>query len=279
MAKGAQPKPRRPVSIAIVVPWFQAELTQDERISLRHLAHFLGDYDTYIVAPTGLKSDSFCYQIRRFDERYFEDLLTYSRLMLSAEFYRQFSAYDYILVHQLDCLVFSPDLSRWGDLGFDYIGAPWVRSDASGRKRFTRVGNGGLSLRRVESCLRVIEATGNGRSLLRSAKDLLFTELDDLGELAPAARWRKRLSMLRELNQGPEWYISRYSVHEDRFWSDRARLFFAGFKIPPVAVGLRFSFECEPRFCFEQAGRQLPFGCHGWAKQDRSFWEPYLLPA
>src|SRR5690606_7208876 len=38
--------------VAVVVPASdRAELTADEEISLRHLLHFLGDYDRYLVLP------------------------------------------------------------------------------------------------------------------------------------------------------------------------------------------------------------------------------------
>ena len=46
---------------------------------------------------------------------------------------------------------------------------------------------------------------------------------------------------------------------------------------PQKDEGLRFSFEVAPRLCFELNGRRLPFGCHGWHRYDRTFWEPYLL--
>jgi len=44
-----------------------------------------------------------------------------------------------------------------------------------------------------------------------------------------------------------------------------------------VEEGLRFAFEGAPRMCFELNQQKLPFGCHAWAKFDRSFWEPYLI--
>jgi hypothetical protein len=88
---------------------------------------------------------------------------------------------------------------------------------------------------------------------------------------------RQRLRVLREVKRGAAWYTEHYTVNEDRFWSDRARLFDPDFKIAPPADGLRFAFECAPRHCFEANRRQLPFGCHAWARHDREFWQPYLL--
>jgi hypothetical protein len=68
-----------------------------------------------------------------------------------------------------------------------------------------------------------------------------------------------------------------YSLNEDLFWSDRARLFQPKFKIAPLDMSLRFSFDAYPNVCFQQNGRRLPFGAHAWARWDREFWEPYLI--
>jgi hypothetical protein len=47
--------------------------------------------------------------------------------------------------------------------------------------------------------------------------------------------------------------------------------------VAPVEEALGFSFEREPRYCFERNGGRLPFGCHAWNRWDRPFWEPYLI--
>lgn len=76
----------------------------------------------------------------------------YNRLLLSAAFYAAFRDYDYVLIYQLDCLVFSSDLDRWCDRGWDYAGAPWFLGYQAGPDGgLWRAGNGGLSLRRVEA--------------------------------------------------------------------------------------------------------------------------------
>ena len=55
----------------------------------------------------------------------FVDRVAYNRLMMSEQFYRAFEGYEYILIYQLDCLVFSNALEEWCRKGYDYIGAPW----------------------------------------------------------------------------------------------------------------------------------------------------------
>jgi hypothetical protein len=69
-----------------------------------------------------------------------------------------------------------------------------------------------------------------------------------------------------------------HTVNGDFFWSDRAVEYVPEFKVASLEEGLEFGFECGPRLCFERTGHRLPFGCHAWARYDRKFWEPFLLP-
>lgn len=63
----------------------------------------------------------------------------------------------------------------------------------------------------------------------------------------------------------------------DLFWSDQAKKFLPDFRVASVEDGLAFSFEMEPRRCFERTGGRMPFGCHAWGRYDRTFWEEHLL--
>lgn len=66
--------------------------------------------------------------------------------------------------------------------------------------------------------------------------------------------------------------------YEDKFWSLEAPRLDPSFQIPPPEVAVAFSFETEPRFCFEANGHRLPFGCHRWMTHDPDFWRPFLRP-
>ena len=73
----------------------------------------------------------------------------YNRMLTSADFYRQFNS-EYILLFQTDSMLFAHSGFRIEDfLGWDYIGAPWSWNTR------TRGGNGGLSLRRVATMIRI----------------------------------------------------------------------------------------------------------------------------
>ena len=261
-------------SVAIVVPVYRPELEPEEEQSLRHLETFLGHFDRYFVAPESLRLNRPGFERLSFADTYFDSVASYSRLLLSTSFYRAFQDYRHMLIYQLDSLVFSDSLSEWCEADFDYIGAPWLKEPEAPEKGFSRVGNGGLSLRRVDSSLRVLES---GRYLDRRVsflRDLLRAPLPDVA----AHRLHKRVSVLRQARHGVRDYAGRYSLNEDRFWSDRAALFWPDFRVAPVETALGFAFERAPRYCHERLDGRLPFGCHAWYRWDRDFWEPHLLP-
>ena len=244
-------------SVAVLVPAFRERLGGDELISLRHLRAHLGGYDAFVFCPASLDPELPGLEPVRLDDRHFRTHRDYSRLMLSDGFYRRFERYEFVLVHQLDCLVFSDDLPRWCEERYDYVGAPWVRRDPAGRPFFAGVGNGGLSLRRVGSFLRVLASRRPGAAAAH--------------HLLEVAR-----RIVREPGRARQLLRDRY-VYEDKFWSQEAPRMVPGFRIPPAEIAVGFAFEREPRFCLEANGGRLPFGCHKWRAHDPDFWEPYLL--
>lgn len=250
------------MSVAVAVPVYRTRVDDDESISLRHLRANLGGYDAYVVAsegvtpPVDLPTKRFSFSTHR----------QYSNLLLSSEFYETFAGYEYLLVHQLDSLVLADELEAWCAHGFDYVGAPWVRRGPDGRPAFVGVGNGGFSLRRVGTFLRVLELAERPLERARLAA----------GHAAAATR-RFAVRLPRVRRAALATWSARYR-YEDKFWSKEAPRLLPSFRIPPAEVAVGFAFETQPRFCFERNGGRLPFGAHHWALHDRAFWEPYLLP-
>jgi hypothetical protein len=226
------------VSVAVAVPYWGAPLGEDERISLRHLERFLGRYEVFSVGDElpGLGR-------KRFPHRYFRNPVTYSRLLLSTRFYDAFAGFDYVLVYQLDAVVFRDELEDWCERGLDYVGAPWFPGPEMPLVTEPAVGNGGLSLRRVAAFREVLARAGERY----------------------ARRWVE--------GRGD----SRFEAHEDLFWSFDAQRFVPEFRIATVEEALGFAFELAPRRAFDLAGGRLPFGAHAWARYDPEFWEPHLL--
>ena len=267
--------------VAVVVPIYKSVLTPDEALSLQHLRQYLSRYPRFFLAPASLELESQDFYVKRFADEYFTDVSTYSALLLSDEFYRAFGNYRYILIYQLDALVFSDQLLDWCAKGYDYVGAAWIVPPAPGFVATPCVGNGGFSLRRVEAFLRVLNSKTYfqepaeywtnfraGKSLWQKVRHLprwlLKTFRAFNGARWEAARWSRN-------------GFSAYGPNEDLFWSLRASHYDPDFRIANVDDALQFAFELEPRKCYAMNNYELPFGCHGWAKYDREFWEPFLL--
>ncbi len=131
--------------VAVVTPIVRFPLSAEEDISMRHLREHLGRFDRYVIGPKSLPKELSDFTLQKFPGRYFADRFGYNRLLLREEFYRAFSDYEYILIYQLDCLVFSSNLEQWCRKGWDYAGAPWLKDTENPAKGFSAAGNGGLS--------------------------------------------------------------------------------------------------------------------------------------
>lgn len=264
--------------VAIVVPMSnRKELTPEERISFRHLTHFLDAYDKYLIVPKSLQMDYPGFALKRFDNKYFGSVEAHRELMLSPKFYKSFLEYKYILIYHLDSLVFSDQLTYWCNMNFDYIAPPWIKhKDApyAGISAFEdKVGNGGFSLRKIESFLKVIYSSRY------SIEPALYWEQNYVSKKKYVQYLNLPKKILKHLKifNNARWEMSRYGSNEDRFWANKATHYYPEFKIAPLEIALRFGFECVPRYCFERNNHNLPFGCHAWHRYDREFWEPYLL--
>ncbi len=239
--------------VAIVVPLStRPGLTTEEQISLRHLRHHLGHYDTFMIHPESLPGSHEGITMLPFSDRYFGSARNHNFLMVSPHFYRTFRDYRFILIYHLDSLVFCDQLTGWCEQNYDYIAPPWIPyagASYEGMDIENHCGNGGFSLRKVQSFLRVLRILHRPRPTLDYLRRIL--------------RRRKRLEDKRS---------------EDVFWGIEAPKIDPSFRVAPFDAALRFAFECNPGLCFETNNRQMPFGCHAWNRYDRSFWEPFLLP-
>jgi hypothetical protein len=267
-------------TVAVVIPGStRAELSPDERVSYRHLTAFLGSYDRFLVVPRGLplRLDG-CTHLE-FSPKYFGSMAAYNRLTYLPEFYRTFAEYKYILMYHLDALVFCDDLIRWCDTDMDFIGAPWLPCPDLPWVKEPGVGNGGFALMKVQTMLRVLE-NRYAADPLSYWKDLASRNLSRfMGpfEATSGERSTRHTPVARAWRRIQATETNR--VLNDVFWGLHAKKYVPGFQVPEWTTALRFAFEAAPRRCFEMTGRTLPFGCHAWARYDREFWTPYLLPA
>lgn len=282
LARPYKPGPPPPKDVAIVVPLStRAHLLPDEEISLRHLNHYLGRYDKYVVAPRGLQLDFEGFGVKRFSRKFFGSVSAHNHLLHTKAFYRGFREYRFIFFYHLDSLVFSDQLREWCATDLDFIGPPWIHCSDSPWVTTPRVGNGGFSLLRVEAALKVL----HNRHRLSPETFWLdpFTRsrwtrpiaalLKEMRRLRPESHFINVLLNEWECMENP----SSLGRNSDAFWSDNAVHYDPAFRVATLEQGLRFGFEVAPRKCFEMNGARMPFGCHAWGRYDRAFWTPHLI--
>ena len=272
-AKGE--RARRPVAVVVSLP--SRPLNAEEHISLRHVEHYLGAHPRYVLAAEGAEVDFPGFGVKRFAARFFGSARAHTNLLLTPHFYEAFRDYRFILIYHLDALVFSDDLLAWCERDWDYIGAPWMPS-AYGTwlrhwDRASRVGNGGFSLRKVDSFIRVLRSRRPHMSLEEYWRHYCAGKPRSVQLLNYWRRWAKLLRRYNDVN----WVRHRSPINEDLFWAHEAVRFDPDFRIAPFEEALRFAWETEPEECARLSGLALPFGCHAWPRYDRKFWIPYLL--
>jgi hypothetical protein len=270
-------------SVAIVIPWPGGDgLSESQKISLRHLRHFLGAYDTYLIAPRGASCEIDGIKSMRFRARYFGSAAAHGLLLMSRGFYQRFRNYEHLMFYHLDSLVFSDGLKEWCDKPYDYIGAPWFQCEDSPWVHQARVGNGGFAMLRVSKAIDALKAR---HRYIRGSRWLdlhvmwtphfIANWIDHLAQTFPKSKLLTRLADERSRFMDP----ASNNRNNDIFWSDMAKYYLPEFSVAPFDEGLRFAFEVSPRECFRMNGGKMPFGCHAWERYDREFWEPHLLPS
>jgi len=158
--------------LAVVVPVYQQRLDALDELSLTHSLSLLSTREIIFVGPKNLDISYYRehfgnFSYFDFDTSHFESLISYSSLLLSKSFYERFSNFEFILVLQPDAIILKDDLDYWMNQPYDYIGAPWpdvvtiklrLARYLFRKKSFSFfVGNGGLSLRRVNNILLLID--------------------------------------------------------------------------------------------------------------------------
>ena len=88
------------------------------------------------------------------------DAQMYSNFLTSEDFWESLSniGCEHTLIFQIDTVLLRPDIDKF--LQYDYIGAPWFnpwRCFAYGQFTTVKIGNGGLSLRKVRTMLDIIK--------------------------------------------------------------------------------------------------------------------------
>lgn len=252
--------------VAIVIPRYRKTLSKDDRLSLKYLDKFLNRYDKFYFTPQSLDKKrirSKGFKITKFPDYFFKNRETYNELLLTEDFYQKFSDYEYILIYQLDALVFSDQLKEWCKKDYDYIGAPLIYpriGQVSYKYQKYLCGNGGFSLRKVKSFIRILNLAD------KTAKRATHNSIVQKIWFA----WAILTGQVRKIWLKAPAYC--YPFAEDGFWSFEAQKYDPKFNIAPIEESFRFAFERFPKLCFKINNYQIPFGAHAWKKNDRKFW-------
>ena len=167
-----------------VVTFVWRELTIKEKVFLGNNIMKLQGFPFFVIHPRQfdvshiLTLHSMLTEIT-LDDKWFEGVNSYNEMMKSPWFYKLFNDYDFLLICQIDAYILGNNLNEWCQKGYDYVGAPWLTNDnlyenTLGRlvhsvmkylphraskihsyHLYHKVGNGGLSLRRVQSMIDV----------------------------------------------------------------------------------------------------------------------------
>lgn len=174
----------------VLIPIYRRP-TPDEARAMRHNREVLNKWPHAIVAPEDLDLEGIeqicpATEIIRVSDEWLgsrNGIAGYNKMMLSEKFYRMFEEYDYMLICHNDAWIFRDELSKWTAKGYDCVAAPWVRrtvydlpiikqymalrawtkhrkGEPCRSDLYGRVGNGGLTLRRVGSFIKACAEYG-----------------------------------------------------------------------------------------------------------------------
>lgn len=162
--------------LAVLVPIYKNEPSKTETDTLRRIEGKFPQTDKFFIAPRSLELSAYTewnFQAVRFSDRFFKSESTYTRLLLQKKFYRTFLEYDYVIIIQTDVWLLKGEgaITEFMEQGWDYVGAPWPEgkkiyrftfhgigriSEQISRPQICYVGNGGLSLRKVQGFLSLL---------------------------------------------------------------------------------------------------------------------------
>jgi Protein of unknown function (DUF5672) len=265
--------------VAVVVIIHKKELSPYENISLDQCLKVFDKWPIHIAKPVSLDISDFKWNkgkihFENFPDTSFSNIGEYSRLLLSASFYKRFSNYKFILIYQLDAFVFSDQLKYWCDMDYDYLGAPWFEkfSSLENDGTFIGVGNGGYSLRKISSHLKVL----NTFSFVKSSRENLTHRFNPKNSFGRHIRNAAGFIMDHTIRNNTHRFFNNYMGHEDQFWGLSVAKKMKWYRVPDFKMATAFAFEMQPHRLFALNDRQLPFGCHAWWKYDLDFWKPHI---
>ena len=246
-------------TFCIVIPIYKSEPDFIEEVSLRRLNTVIknSNYNVYFVTYPELDISKYYEFINDlevstifFDKHFFESKHTYSQLCINYDFYNVFSDYEYMYIYQTDCYLNNDNLLDFCKLGYDYIGAPIMSTDCGwptvtkndkGQEIYMPViGNGGFSLRKIETFKDITNPDGEFRQEYKLTDDILNKVL---------------------------WEDMYFCVTVKQYYD---------FNIAPLSVGNKFAWDMSVDILYNFFKiKSFPMCIHAWDKNIR-FWNLYI---
>jgi hypothetical protein len=264
--------------VCICIPIYKNQIDENEEKSLRQCLLILKNYPIFLVCSENLNIENYItlnsnLNVKRFKNVFFENVQGYNKLMISNDFYEKFDNFKFMLIYQLDAFVFRDELKYWCNLEFDYIGAPWCEVDSLNNIKFYQLaGNGGFSLRKIDSHLNVLKSY----KFYKRPKEILLIELKNLSFLNFSYRIPLLFLKCLGFRNTFKYFIKKYKSNEDIFWVEIVQNHFPKFKVAHHNEAISFSFECLPSILFKMNNFKLPFGCHAWVRYENDFWSKFI---
>ena len=256
----------------IVIPNYKkySELNKIELRLLEQIKTVFKNREILIILPKSFENDWNRFSVFKtlcFNDVYFKNKFSYSKLLCRKQFYQAFSDFDYIQIIQTDCWIFEDKIDYFTNLGLDYIGAPWMVGGFDGHpeEKLWKTGNGGFSLRKVSTFISILERIESSQK----GKRPVF-KMAPKSPKAIFKNWGIRNNLNHYIKEAPG---------EDIFWCTYVPKIFdqSEFRIADPVTAAQYAFEVLPRFLFEKVtNRKLPMGCHNWLNNNPSFWKDHI---
>ena len=115
---------------AVIIPFYEEKLSEKQLNVIKHNVNILKKWPIHFVVPILINYTLRIYyqvkntKVESFDDNYFRSIAGYNKLLTNLEFYKQFESYEFILICQLDVIVFKDEIKKWCSQNYSYVGAP-----------------------------------------------------------------------------------------------------------------------------------------------------------
>ena len=248
--------------VCIVTPFHKSSLNESEKLSLKTIQKHFKNEKKFLVTFDENKIDLPNFERINFSKIFFENIQGYNNLCTSAEFYRSFLDFEYMLICQLDVIVLKNDLSEFISKNISYIGAPTGKKSPFDRSRKKLWGrryfcNGGFSLRKTNDFIRVLESSKIGYPF----NYLTIYECLKSGFYRYIKLYLRTL-FSKNIYKG-EYFAKNLYIKEDSFWTYFAPLFYKKYSLPTIDQANSFCFDGNPNFFYKMNKYKLPMALHG----------------